>query len=351
VLNPDYVAAGEVERLRWLPEGGAGAAPQRLVYAEQFSPWNWLIVGEMSTVDIAAFIRRELTGQIPILILLTLMLSVVLITTLRRLVLSDIDGLIAVATELQGGQLSARAQVRPSEDLGRLASAFNTMASGIQDRDEEIQSAQRATVYALAKLADSRDSETGGHLLRVREYSRILAEQLRKSSQYWSDIIDDQFVSDLSDAVMLHDIGKVGIPDYILLKPETLSEAEMAIMMSHTLIGANTIRAAQERMRSHSSFLALAEEITRSHHERWDGSGYLERLAGDDIPPAARIFTVADVYDALTSERSYKKAFTHQEAIEQMRRDSGRRFDPSVFDAFLSVEHEFDRIRREFEDR
>src|SRR5690606_35547630 len=160
-------------------------------------------------------------------------------------------------------------------------------------------------VFALAKLAEARDNETGGHLLRVREYATLLATKL-SGREGWKEIIDEQFIRDIYDAVRLHDIGKVGIPDVILLKARSLNDHERAIMMSHTLIGANTIRAARQQMQVESGFLTMAEEIARSHHERWDGQGYVEMLKGRDIPAAARIFSVADVYDALTTSRPYK---------------------------------------------
>ncbi|HES58053.1 MAG TPA: HD domain-containing protein, partial [Firmicutes bacterium] len=207
----------------------------------------------------------------------------------------------------------------------------------------------RASVFALAKLAEARDRETGGHLLRVREYSAILCNRLRRHPK-WRELITDQFIVDLYDAVMLHDIGKVAIPDSILLKPDVLDDGERAIMMSHTLVGANTIKMARERMKVDSGFLEMAEQIARSHHERWDGDGYVECLRGDQIPPAARIFTVADIYDALTTERTYKAAFTHAEAVEAMREDRAKRFDPVVFDAFLESGEEFNKVRQLYAD-
>jgi putative two-component system response regulator len=213
----------------------------------------------------------------------------------------------------------------------------------------QIRRAQRAAVFALAKLAEARDNETGGHLLRVREYSVALAEALRAKPGF-AEQIDDQFVDDLYDATMLHDIGKVATPDSILLKPDVLDEGEMAVMMSHTLTGANTIRAARRQLKVESGFLVMAEQIARSHHERWDGTGYVERLAAGAIPLAARIFTIADVYDALTTARPYKLAFAHEQALATMQEDRGRRFDPGVYDAFIEVANTFDHIRREFAD-
>lgn len=332
---------------RWLD--GAVDVPEQLAYVAAYEPWSWLIVTEMSTADINERIMSELARQVALLLMLTLVLAGVLSVTLRRLVLHGVDRLIGVARRLAAGDLSARAEVSPMDEMSALAEATNQMADGIQKRDEQVRLTQRTAVYALAKLAEARDNETGGHLLRVREYSLLLAHALRKT-EGWGELIDSQFIADLYDATMLHDVGKVAIPDSILHKPDTLDEGEMAIMMSHTLVGANTIRAARQRMQARSTFLVMAEQIARSHHERWDGKGYVECLQGDQIPAVARIFTVADVYDALTTVRPYKPAYGHEQTVEMMREDRAKRFDPQVFDAFLGIAAKFNDIRIQFAD-
>lgn len=332
-------------RYSW--HGGSTEPTPRLAYGARFNEWHWVIVSEMSTADIDARIMGELTQQVIMLLLLTSLLALVLSVTLKRLVLSGVDRLIEVAHRLRSGELTARAPVMPADEMGALASSINDMAEGIQRRDEQLRLTQRTAVFALAKLAEARDNETGGHLLRVREYVRVLAHTLR-SRDGWGELITDQFIQDIYDASMLHDIGKVAVPDGILLKPDTLDEGEMAIMMSHTLIGANTIRLARQRMKVNSGFLTMAEQIARSHHEHWDGSGYSEALAGEQIPLPARIFTVADVYDALTTARPYKPAYTHEKAVALMQEERGKTFDPRVYDAFIAAASTFDRIRRDF---
>jgi len=337
----------ETYQYNWLDS--ATEVPEQLAYAAGFEPWDWFIVTEVQIADINAQIVGDLSRQVALLLMLTVVLAGVLSATLRRLVLQGVDRLIKVAHALAAGNMSARAVVSPTDEISSLAKAINQMAEGIQARDERLRLTQRAAVYALAKLAEARDRETGGHLLRVREYATALALELSKHVG-WREIIDNGFITDLYDASLLHDVGKVAVPDSILLKPDVLDEGEMAIMMSHTLVGANTIRAARERMKAESSFLVMAEQIARSHHERWNGEGYVEGLAGTAIPPAARIFSVADVYDALTTQRPYKRAYTHQQAVGLMREDRGKRFDPEVFDAFLAVADRFDEIRAEFAD-
>jgi response regulator RpfG family c-di-GMP phosphodiesterase len=337
----------ETYQYNWLD--GTTGAPEQLAYAAGFEPWDWFIVTEVQITDINAQIFGDLARQVGLLLMLTVVLAGVLSATLRRLVLQGVDRLIKVARELAAGNMSARAVVSPTDEVSSLARAINQMAEGIQARDERLRLTQRAAVYALAKLAEARDRETGGHLLRVREYAATLAHELSKHPN-WQGIIDNGFIADLYDASLLHDVGKVAVPDSILLKPDVLDEGEMAIMMSHTLVGANTIRAARERMKAESSFLVMAEQIARSHHERWNGEGYVEGLAGSAIPPAARIFSVVDVYDALTTQRPYKRAYSHKQAVGLMREDRGKRFDPEVFDAFLAVAGRFDEIRAEFAD-
>ncbi len=201
-------------------------------------------------------------------------------------------------------------------------------------------------IFALAKLAESRDSDTGQHLERVQCYSRKLAEALMENPAY-AEEVDAEFVRLVYQTSPLHDIGKVGIPDCVLLKPGRLSDHEFDIMKSHTLLGAKTLAAALENYPT-ARFLQMARDIALAHHERWDGRGYPNRLAGRDIPLAARVVAVADVYDALTSKRVYKSSFTHTVAREIILADSGTHFDPDVVEAFVAVESDFLTIRQRF---
>lgn len=209
----------------------------------------------------------------------------------------------------------------------------------VDKRSLAIQATQDIAVFALAKLADSRDTETGEHLVRMRAYSQMIAEQLRMSGPY-QDEIDDQFLADLFRSSPLHDIGKVGISDAILLKPGSLNSEEFQAMKEHVRIGAETLEEAARSGQS-GSFFHMAAQIARYHHERWDGEGYLEGLRGSQIPLPARIVSVADVFDALTSKRVYKEAIPRESAREMIREGSGTQFDPTIVDAFL---HAFDKM-------
>lgn len=217
----------------------------------------------------------------------------------------------------------------PEEVLARIRSGERILA--LETRD--------VAIFALAKLAESRDSDTGAHLERVQQYCRCLAQQLASCERY-SSVIDSDFVRLIFQTSPLHDIGKVGIPDAILLKPGRLDTTEFEIMKSHTKIGAETLGAALEKFPG-VSFLTMARDIAATHHERFDGGGYPNGLSGQDIPLCGRIIALADVYDALTSKRVYKPAFTHEAAKDIVLEGSGLHFDPDVVNAFLAREEQF----------
>ncbi|MFO1043917.1 MAG: response regulator [Planctomycetaceae bacterium] len=202
------------------------------------------------------------------------------------------------------------------------------------------------TIFALARLAESRDPETGEHLERVRNYCRLLARQM-KLNQKFRQVIDDNYVQLIYETSPLHDIGKVAIPDSILLKPGRLTAEEFEVMKTHTIRGAETIAAMRNEF-PNARFLHMAHDIILSHHEKFDGRGYPHGLAGEDIPLCARIMSVADVYDALTSVRVYKPAYTHEEASAIILRDSGTHFDPDVVEAFEACLSDFDGFRRRY---
>ncbi|MEM7454196.1 MAG: HD domain-containing phosphohydrolase [Planctomycetota bacterium] len=206
----------------------------------------------------------------------------------------------------------------------------------VEARTREIRRTQSAIIFGLAKLAESRDNDTGDHLERISRYVSILASDLR--GKY--DEIDERYVSDLELASSLHDIGKVGIPDSILLKPGRLTTAERDVMEFHTVIGGECLEAIEQRL-GENGFMQLAREVAYHHHERWDGTGYPHGLSEEAIPLAARIVAVADVYDALTSKRPYKRAMSHMESRGIIVSGSGQHFDPEVVDAFLRHEDEF----------
>jgi putative two-component system response regulator len=203
-------------------------------------------------------------------------------------------------------------------------------------------------IFALARLAESRDSETGAHLERIREYCRILGEELSQWDKYRREI-DGEYVQLLYLTSPLHDIGKVGIPDRVLLKPGRLTPEEFEIMKRHAVIGGNTLEAAA-RAHPEAQFLTMAREIALSHHERYDGTGYPRGLGGDEIPLCGRITAVADVYDALTSQRVYKPRISHQAAREIILDGWGTQFDPDVVEAFLRHEEDFVAVGRRFDE-
>lgn len=202
-------------------------------------------------------------------------------------------------------------------------------------------------IFALAKLAESRDPDTGAHLERTQTYCRVLAVAMRERRTFPE--IDHPFVELIEQTSPLHDIGKIGIPDAVLLKRGRLTETEFAVMKQHTLIGARTLGAALERFPS-AGYLRMARDIAVAHHEKWDGSGYPNGLAGDAIPLPARIMAVADVYDALRSARVYKASMSHAETMGVITRGSGSHFDPRIIDVLADVAGEFDATHRQLAD-
>ncbi|HXY37742.1 MAG TPA: HD domain-containing phosphohydrolase [Planctomycetaceae bacterium] len=205
-----------------------------------------------------------------------------------------------------------------------------------------------AVIFGLAKLAESRDPETGHHLERISLYSTRLAAAISRDPKY-SRAITPAFVRLIGISSALHDIGKVALEDSVLLKPGELTSSERFKMQLHVEVGAESIREIERRLGT-SNFLEMAREIANSHHERWDGTGYPAGLAGNDIPLAARIVAIADVYDALSARRIYKEAFPHGESVEIIRREAGRQFDPDLVRIFLDVAPQFEEIARRFAD-
>jgi putative two-component system response regulator len=199
------------------------------------------------------------------------------------------------------------------------------------------------TLFSLAKLAESKDPDTGNHLERIRAYTRVLAQQLITKPGF-SQILPPRFPELLYQTSPLHDIGKVGIPDYVLLKPGSLSDDEWVVMKKHSEIGAETLDAALKKFPG-ADFLRSARDIAWAHHERWDGTGYPRGLREEEIPLSARIVALADVYDAVTMKRTYKSALAHSVAYGIIVEGSGKHFDPQIVQAFLEREADFIAIR------
>ena len=237
--------------------------------------------------------------------------------------------------------------LKSARDFLKDQNAF--LEAEVARRVKEVQTIQDTTIMAMGSLAETRDNETGNHIRRTQQYVRTLARQLSRNPAYTKDL-DDTTIELLYKSAPLHDIGKVGIPDSILLKPGKLTPEEFEIMKTHTTLGRDAILAAEKLLDAPSSFLRYAREIAYAHQEKWDGSGYPEGLVGPLIPLSARLMAVADVYDALISKRVYKPAMPHEKAVAIIREGKGKHFDPDVVDAFDAVVDEFLTIAAAFVD-
>jgi len=256
-----------------------------------------------------------------------------------------------VAKPVQAAVLRARVdthlQLRHSREL--LKQQRNLLEHVVEEVTLELSQMLDAMIWALASLAETREYETANHLRRVQHYMVALARQLQSHKRF-AEELSDANIKALFKAAPLHDIGKVSIPDAILLKPDRLTDAEFAVMKLHTVYGRDAIVNVENALGYTNAFLRYAREIAYSHQEKFDGSGYPQGLAGDAIPMSARLMAVADVYDALISKRVYKPAFTHETAMEMIRQGSGEHFDPDVVDAMLTVEEEFMSIAERYSD-
>jgi putative two-component system response regulator len=263
----------------------------------------------------------------------------------------DFDGyvFIIMLTSRDGGQRKIEGlyggadaflskPLNPDELLVSLKTAERIL--GLETRD--------LAMFALAKLSESRDPETGSHIERVQSYARLLAQFLSTTERHHG-LIDAEFVRLIYQTSPLHDIGKVGIPDNVLLKPGKLNEQEMAIMRTHAILGAQTLEASLKRF-PNVRFLQMARDIAAFHHERWNGKGYPKGAAGEQIPLSARIVALADVYDALTSRRVYRQAMSHAQARAIILKERGAHFDPDVVEAFVHIEREFIAVHERFRD-
>ena len=225
----------------------------------------------------------------------------------------------------------------------------------VDERTRELAATQDATILSMATLAETRDKETGNHIRRTQRYVKILATVLREHPRY-RDQLDDQTIDLLFKSAPLHDIGKVGVPDEILLKPGKLTPDEYEEMKMHPSYGHDAILATEKVLATSgfstgaASFLRIAREIAFSHHEKWDGTGYPRKIKGEEIPLSARLMALADVYDALVSKRVYKAGFTHEDAVAEIVAGRGTQFDPDVVDAFLAAEETFREISESYKD-
>ncbi|HVO02881.1 MAG TPA: two-component system response regulator [Candidatus Cybelea sp.] len=238
-------------------------------------------------------------------------------------------------------------QLKVSADFLKDKNAY--LEGEVYRRTREVQAIQDVTILTMASLAETRDNETGNHIRRTQHYVKALALKLKDHPRF-SAFLTDRTIELLFKSAPLHDIGKVGIPDRILLKPGKLTPEEFEIMKTHTTLGRDAIEQAERQLGTPVEFLRFAKEIAYSHQEKWDGSGYPEGLAGDKIPISARLMAVADVYDALISRRVYKAPFTHERSVEMIAEGRGKHFDPDITDAFLAIREEFQAIAHRFAD-
>ena len=239
-------------------------------------------------------------------------------------------------------------KLKASADFLRSKADF--LEAEVNRRTREVVAIQDVTILSMASLAETRDSDTGNHIRRTQRYVMVLAKQLMDHPRF-SAYLDEARINLLYKSAPLHDIGKVGIPDRILLKPARFEPHEFEIMKRHTTLGRDAIEHAEQSLGMPVEFLALAKEIALSHHEKWDGTGYPEGLSGDDIPIAARLMAVADVYDALISRRIYKEGIPHAKAYQIIVEGAGTHFDPDVAEAFTNLADEFQAIAQKFLDK
>lgn len=275
--------------------------------------------------------------------------------------LADISRQLADTTSIQGMQLNltnsrdetlevelsaSRVDIDHASYLQliiRDISATKNIERQLLASERLIGTSRQAAIFGLARLAECRDDDTGAHLARIRSYTHILAEELSTLPDF-KPLITKTFIEEIGHSAVLHDIGKVGIPDSILRKPGKLTKEEFELMKRHTIFGSEVLAGAEDNSEG-LSFLVIGQEIARSHHERWDAAGYPDGLPGDDIPLAARIISLADVYDALTSTRVYKPPFSHEQSKDIIIQESGKQFDPRVVNAFLRRENDFRETR------
>lgn len=304
---------------------------------------SWLVTAPLPATDGRLAVMLDVAFILGIIMAHVLNLTRTFAHKLRLLFSNQNNVLQAVAK----GDLTVRVPVATRDEFGTMAHFTNHMIASLRASNETLTRTQHATIVALASLAEARDDETGNHIVRTQEYVHILASHLAQSDSYHE--LTPDMIDMLRRTAPLHDIGKVGIPDAILLKPGKLTPEEFTIMQHHPSIGAATLRRAAATL-GNSSFLDLAATIAHTHHERWDGSGYPNGLSGTEIPLAGRLMAVADVYDALISQRVYKPAFSHEKACQILAEGSGTHFDPAVVQAFMSCSTNFETVAQKYAD-
>ena len=299
---------------------------------------------EMSGVDVCRWFKQdERLRSIPIIFISGLQGTDDKVEAFR------VGGVDYVSKPFQDQEVLAR--IKTHLRLRRLQVGMESHTVQLEQRIAEqvkaVTASQMAIIFALAKLAESRDDDTGGHIERVQTFARVLAEQMREMRLHVTQLTTE-FIANLYQTASLHDIGKVGAPDAILLKRGKLTTEEFAEMKKHCALGANTLAALLKR-RPDNQFLRMGVAVARSHHEKWDGRGYPDGLKGTTIPLAARIVALADFYDALTSKRCYRPAFGHEDTCGMIQEGNGTHFDPDVVTAFRADKDKLGCIRQEMQ--
>ncbi|SER28116.1 response regulator [Giesbergeria anulus] len=244
-------------------------------------------------------------------------------------------------------RVATQLQVKAAADFLKDQNVY--LEAEVKRRGQALAAIQDVTILAMASLAETRDNDTGNHIRRTQHYVRLLARHLQSHPRF-RDFLNDETIDLLFKSAPLHDIGKVGIPDRILLKPGRLTPEEFEIMKTHCQLGRDAIQHAEDQLGIQVDFLHYAKEIAYSHQEKWDGSGYPQGLAGDAIPISARLMAVADVYDALISRRVYKEGMPHAQAIAIICQGRGQHFDPDMVDAFVTLSDQFQAIAQRYTD-
>lgn len=304
----------------------------------------WLLSIEPKDIPSAQSI---VLGEVTFVVLVLLSLIFNLIYSYSKNLKIFIDNENSALKSVTLGNLDSYVPVSSRDEFGVMANYTNQMIHCLKERTHELIKTQDLTIFSLASLAEIRDPETGAHIMRTQRYIKILAEYLWKNKNI--DELNQNIIDLLFKSAPLHDIGKVGIPDHILLKPGKLDQDEFKIMKKHAEYGWESL-CKSEKIIGGNSFLKYAKEISKSHHEKWDGSGYPEGLKEINIPLSARLMALADVYDALISKRVYKPAFSHEKAKNIILDGSEHHFDPMVVDAFCKTEEKFKKVANEYID-
>jgi putative two-component system response regulator len=330
ILSQDYdiqVASGGENALHLL---GEGYHPDLILLD--------IVMPEMDGFQVCRSIKaRETLADIPIIFL-----------TIKSSPESEANGLKLGAVDYISKPISAPIVKARVETHLRLSEYTHSLEKRIRERTQELNHTQDVAIYCMSSLAETRDHETGNHILRTQHYVKALAEYLSKQQKY-QDELTDEVIDLIFRSAPLHDIGKVGVPDHILMNPGKLEGEDWKIMQGHVDYGYEAIVRAEEKL-GKTTFLHHAKDIVYTHHEKWDGSGYPRGIHGEEIPISGRMMAIADVYDALISERVYKPAFPHEKAVEYITQQRGKHFDPELVDVFIELEQQFRDIARQFTD-